>query len=351
MRKEDGTWDLRMPEAVLGMFPERKGYWFKVGREQARLIVAALARAYRIRKPKVDEVTPRDANGWYHPRTQTISIHGRAHLKTVFHEFYHHLDEVTDGEYDSSDWPDRRLSPMGVRTTSVSLAWQYAEKMFDLLRLKLTQATTRRAPEVVITPGARERFQLGMYRAMRREAEEDGNEGAEMYFSALERIHQMREEAVNYLQRRYGRDYKKLTKATQEELVKLYVSNGPNGFMGVDMKKSESKIKLAMAKVERPSEAKAVVAAATPKVPAAVKAGPKPKGSAAPKASGGAEDSKVITVLAKENPRRPGSIGARTFDLYKTGMTVGEFKKLCAEKKGDKGYLKPDIAKGIISIK
>lgn len=38
-----------------------------------------------------------------------------------------------------------------------------------------------------------------------------------------------------------------------------------------------------------------------------------------------ADDKRVITVLVKDNPKRPGSKSHARFALYKTGMTVGEF--------------------------
>jgi hypothetical protein len=134
MLRKTKVWDIRVPAAVLALFPKRTGYWYKVNRVQATLIVKALAKEYGVSAPVVDNVTPRDANGWYHPRGHRISVHARGHIKTTVHEFYHHLDEVTAGRYDSSDWPDHRLSHANERTTPVSLAWQFAEMWFDEFR-------------------------------------------------------------------------------------------------------------------------------------------------------------------------------------------------------------------------
>jgi hypothetical protein len=134
--RETGEWDIRCPKTLKEMFkPPRKGYWFKINRVQARQVCKILARAYKIQAPQVDEITPTGWNGWYHPKTRTISVWARAHLKSVFHEFYHHLDEMTQGAYDSSDHPGKhRLTPATGRTTEISLAWQFADKLFDALR-------------------------------------------------------------------------------------------------------------------------------------------------------------------------------------------------------------------------
>jgi len=58
-----------------------------------------------------------------------------------------------------------------------------------------------------------------------------------------------------------------------------------------------------------------------------------------------------ITVLAKENPRRAGTLAHKTFSLYRTGATIGEWREACAAKDADPGYLHADIAAGYISVK
>jgi hypothetical protein len=81
---------------------------------------------------------------------------------------------------------------------------------------------------------------------------------------------------------------------------------------------------------------------------------PEPKKPAAKKERTGREvisgDLK-ITVLAKENPRRPGTMAHKTFSLYRTGMTVGEWREACRARDCDEGYLHYDIAKGRIAVK
>jgi len=54
----------------------------------------------------------------------------------------------------------------------------------------------------------------------------------------------------------------------------------------------------------------------------------------------------TITVIAKSNPRRPGTEVHRRFAFYKTGMTVGKF----IEKGGSMGNVRTDLARGNIGI-
>ncbi len=61
-------------------------------------------------------------------------------------------------------------------------------------------------------------------------------------------------------------------------------------------------------------------------------------------------DDARITVLAKSNPRRAGTLGARTFAAYKTGMTVGEWREVCRSRDLDAGYLHPNLRRGYIKV-
>lgn len=96
------------------------------------------------------------------------------------------------------------------------------------------------------------------------------------------------------------------------------------------------------------------VAKAAPKAPPAPAAKPEPTPAAAPKAASKREvipgDAK-ITVLAKENPRRPGTLAHKTFGIYRTGMTVAEWREACRGRDADPGYLHADIAAGHIAAK
>lgn len=129
MLRKGKTWDVRCPKKLARMFPqaERHGYYYKVTRRQAQQICAALSKEYGVCVPVVAAYNPpRPNNGrcCWDGKNSSIEIHGRAHLKSVFHEWYHHLDFSTRGKYRSDD---RQGGPS-------SLAWQFADRLFDALR-------------------------------------------------------------------------------------------------------------------------------------------------------------------------------------------------------------------------
>lgn len=101
----------------------------------------------------------------------------------------------------------------------------------------------------------------------------------------------------------------------------------------------------------KPSVATAKAAPAAkekaPKVAAAAKA-PKVAKESSEKASARAEHmSKKINVLFKENPGREGTKAFDARAKYKNGMTVREY----IDAGGDPGYVRHDVAKGLISLK
>jgi len=128
MLSKTREWDLRCPRALMNMFPVRRGYYYKVDRKQARKIVRILARAYGVPVPTVCDTAPdKGYNGTYWYNGERIQVHARCHMKSVFHEFYHHLENKTNGKYDSNDR----------RGGASSYAWQFADHLFDLLRVQL----------------------------------------------------------------------------------------------------------------------------------------------------------------------------------------------------------------------
>ncbi len=358
MLREEGTWDLRLPRALLHLFPERRGYWFKVNRDTAQFICWALSRAYRVSMPVVDDVTPKGANGWYHPRTHTISVHARAHVKTVFHEWYHHLDEVTGGRYDSSDWPDHRLSRRSERTTPVSLAWQYAERMFDLLREEFTPPK-RAGFEAMMTEERRQAWEEAAARVMARQAEEEGWTRVTKT-SGLEQVQKRNPEErtkmkTNTKQETTVKTNTKTVKTPKLAVAAKTIDTAP-GFLGraLDAKaaktapeapKGKAAPTLAVAKAKN-TEAKVAVAQAQTKAQA-----PAAKAKKEPKAKGGAEDLRVMTVLVKEMPGREGTKAYLSRSLYKTGLTVAAWRDLCRTRGGDQGYVLNDVKRGYISLK
>lgn len=141
MLRANKSWDVRCPAALQRMFPKakRSGYYYKVDRVQARKIVSILSRAYCVSVPVVTEEHPVGCNGWcestYHAPAKAyyskIAVHARGHMKTVFHEWYHHLDAATLGKYNSSD--------------AKQYAWEFADRLFDALRGKVSPHDTSKA--------------------------------------------------------------------------------------------------------------------------------------------------------------------------------------------------------------
>jgi hypothetical protein len=61
----------------------------------------------------------------------------------------------------------------------------------------------------------------------------------------------------------------------------------------------------------------------------------------------------AITVLAKSNPRRPGTKRYRIFELYQSSKTVGAFRQRAIAEglvKNGYGYMNQDIRDGLIAI-
>lgn len=121
MKVRSGRWDVRCPGELKKLFPERRGYYYRVGHDTARKVLKILAGAYGIPAPEVGLI-PKGSKEFamYDYETKTVLLRNRNHLKSIFHEFYHHLDNMTDGEYDSSDREDGLFS----------LAWMFADKLW-----------------------------------------------------------------------------------------------------------------------------------------------------------------------------------------------------------------------------
>ena len=122
MEVKSGTWDIRCPDELIHLFPIRRGYYFRVDLVKAGQVLKTLSMAYAIPAPRIGRITK---GSWeyaaYEYENQKVLLCHRSHLKSVFHEFYHHLDNMTDGKYDSDD---REGGPS-------SLAWMFAEKLWE----------------------------------------------------------------------------------------------------------------------------------------------------------------------------------------------------------------------------
>lgn len=110
-------WDVRVPPAVRKMFDRRKPYYWKINKAQAEKVLHHMAEVYHIPPPKVVVKRGFGANAMYSRKSKTVTMWARNHIKSIFHEFYHHLDNMTGGAYDSNDR----------RGGKSSLSWQFAD--------------------------------------------------------------------------------------------------------------------------------------------------------------------------------------------------------------------------------
>ncbi len=61
-------------------------------------------------------------------------------------------------------------------------------------------------------------------------------------------------------------------------------------------------------------------------------------------------DDARIVVVAKQNPRREGSMAFRVFAAYLKARTVGEWREACRSRGLDVGYLHYDLRRGHIRV-
>jgi hypothetical protein len=121
MKVNEGTWDVRCPEELSKLFRKRSGYYFRVDHDTARKVLSILSEAYEIPAPKVGKIpNGSEEHALYEYDTQTVLLYPRNHLRSVFHEFYHHLDNMTDGAFDSDDHDGG----------SSSFAWMFADRLW-----------------------------------------------------------------------------------------------------------------------------------------------------------------------------------------------------------------------------
>ena len=132
MKVDSGQWDVRCPDKLRKLFPKRTGYYYKVKHRTAEKVLKILSDAYKIPAPGLGKIPKESAEyAMYDYETKTVLLYTWNHLKSIFHEFYHHLDNMTDGEYDSSD-----------RTGgSSSLAWIFADKLWAEFTNKSSKLT------------------------------------------------------------------------------------------------------------------------------------------------------------------------------------------------------------------
>ena len=121
MKVSDRTWDVRCPEKLGKLFPKRTGYYFRVDHVTAQKVLNILSRVYHIPTPALGRLPKEEPeHAQYDYETGTVFLRPRNHLKTIFHEFYHHLDNMTGGIYYSDDR----------QGGTSSLAWLFAELLW-----------------------------------------------------------------------------------------------------------------------------------------------------------------------------------------------------------------------------
>ena len=144
--KFNRTWDLKVSKEMIDFYNLTKkngnNYFWNFNREKAIQLVKILSETYQVSVPKVVTNTKHlndygkkwyggGVCGMYYYKSQTIIMRTRNHLKTIIHEFYHHLDNMTNGMYNSSD--------------ELRYAHMFAEKMYSLIRTgKITHTVAKK---------------------------------------------------------------------------------------------------------------------------------------------------------------------------------------------------------------
>jgi len=326
MLRATKTWDVRCPKELKQMFrAPRRGYWFKVDRATARTVVRILAKAYGVRPPSVTDFGP-DAgcNGQY--GGGKIYMYARGHLKTVFHEFYHHLDEATGGRYDSDD--DKQH------------AWNFADLMFNELRTEEENAMTS-AINALNSTHPLERALTEAFTAPRSPEEE----------APVKTFTKKEKKAIERAAKKAGTAPKAKTEAKPAPVAKVFKS----AHDAIEAAKKAGLTKETM-RVKKGSKGWAFRAVPAPKKAAA----PAPK-EKAPKARkslsgavkghpvGGKRDAfySLSLKLTGTSPHRPGTFAQKQWDFAATCRTVGDY----SDGNGDMGYLRFWILKELAVTK
>ena len=131
MKTSDEKWDIRCPDKLHNLFPTRRGYYYRVNHATAGKVLEILSDAYSIPSPKIENM-PKSTKEYaaYDYDRKVIQLKNRNHLKSIFHEFYHHLDNMTDGMYNSDDRDGG----------SSSLAWLFAEELWKKFAKNIDKA-------------------------------------------------------------------------------------------------------------------------------------------------------------------------------------------------------------------
>jgi len=141
MKKDSATgqlkWDIRVSQELMTFYNSLKPrgpYFYKLKLADAEQCVSILANSYGVSCPKVvvnnSGVKRIRARAFYNKPSKTINMCTMNHIKTIFHEFYHHLEEVTNGIYRSGT----------AKASEHKYSHEFADIIYDDLRKKIKDA-------------------------------------------------------------------------------------------------------------------------------------------------------------------------------------------------------------------
>ena len=124
-------WDIRITTQMIDFYKKIKeegAYFYKLNILNSRKIIELLCDAYEISYPESIRVNvyflrKNNCNACYFNNTSEIYLYPRTHILTPIHEFYHHLEIMSGGKYDSSD--DKNYASV------------FSHKLYDELRTQV----------------------------------------------------------------------------------------------------------------------------------------------------------------------------------------------------------------------
>jgi len=306
MITETGEWDIRLSSKLINLFPDRTGFWFRPSPRLLQKALVALSRAYRVKTPT------------------NLEVEG-GHLKDIFAAWYRYLESASDGKYISDDDPNPTISVNRTLEHHQSYAKQFSERLFYLLRASKPGTTAKE-----LSMPTKKSIATESTKALKKGA-------AVIAEAAKEEREKKRPTNLNKplsekeAQAAFAQG---AAKAPTPKPTTYVIPDGPE-----DVKKSKvgtgpkQEVPASKGKGKAPEE----------------KEEPTKKGEKRTRESPLDNDSRKFTKV-EDNPRREGTLAYRTFQLYKVGRTVAEFRELCRTHNCDAGYLKHDIKNELVKL-
>jgi len=129
---ESKEWDIRITTDMIDFYNKIKreegAYFYKLTLSNSKKIIELLCDAYLISYPEsivvnVPFLRKNNCCGCYFFSRSEIYLYPRTHILTPVHEFYHHLEVMSGGKYDSSD--ERNYASL------------FSHKLYDELRTQV----------------------------------------------------------------------------------------------------------------------------------------------------------------------------------------------------------------------